>query len=57
VPVFVALRKIPDWRWLLDRDSSPWYPTMQLFRQTVAGEWSPLFARLAEAVRARSLAR
>jgi tetratricopeptide (TPR) repeat protein len=57
VPVFVALRKIPDWRWLLDRDSSPWYPSMRLFRQTIAGEWPPVFARLAEAVRARSLGR
>jgi tetratricopeptide (TPR) repeat protein len=53
VPVFVAVRKVPDWRWLLDRDSSPWYPTMRLFRQSVAGEWPPVFARLADAVRSR----
>jgi len=51
VPAFVAIRKIPDWRWLLDRDDSPWYPTMRLFRQSAAGEWPPVFARLAEAVR------
>jgi tetratricopeptide (TPR) repeat protein len=51
VPAFVAIQKIPDWRWLLDRDDSPWYPTMRLFRQSAAGEWPPVFARLAEAVR------
>jgi hypothetical protein len=37
--VFVALRKIPDWRFLLGRDDSPWYPSMRLFRQTEAGNW------------------
>ncbi len=38
-PVFVMLKKIPDWRWLLDRDDSPWYPTMRLFRQRERGDW------------------
>ena len=33
-PTFVALRKIPDWRWLLGRDDCPWYPSARLFRQT-----------------------
>ena len=37
--VFVALRKIPDWRFLLGRDDSPWYPSMRLFRQADAGNW------------------
>jgi hypothetical protein len=32
-PVWVALKYVPDWRWLLDRADSPWYPTMRLFRQ------------------------
>ena len=36
-PTFVALRKIPDWRWLLGRDDSPWYPSARLFRQTTEG--------------------
>jgi hypothetical protein len=29
----------PDWRWLLDRDDSPWYPTVRLFRQATSGNW------------------
>jgi Flp pilus assembly protein TadD len=39
-PVWTLLPFIPDWRWLLDRDDSPWYPTMRLFRQTTRGDWS-----------------
>jgi Tfp pilus assembly protein PilF len=53
VPVWVALAKVPDWRWLLDRDDSPWYPTMRLFRQATAGEWGWVFRRMAEALRGR----
>ncbi len=52
-PVFVALRRVPDWRWLLERDDSPWYPTMRLFRQSRDGDWSDVFARIAAAVRER----
>ena len=37
VAVWVALPFVPDWRWLLDRSDSPWYPTMRLFRQKNAG--------------------
>ena len=33
-PVWILLQRVPDWRWLLDRDDSPWYPTARLFRQT-----------------------
>jgi len=32
----------PDWRWLLDRNDSPWYPTMRLFRQRARGDWEGL---------------
>jgi tetratricopeptide (TPR) repeat protein len=39
IPVWVLLPFIPDWRWLLDRSDSPWYPTMRLFRQEKIGEW------------------
>jgi hypothetical protein len=48
----VALHYSPDWRWFLDRDDSPWYPSMRLFRQTRAGEWSDVLVRIAEELRA-----
>ena len=38
-PVFVMLPFAPSWRWLLDRDDSPWYPAMRLFRQVSPGDW------------------
>jgi tetratricopeptide (TPR) repeat protein len=38
-PVWVLLRRAADWRWLLDRADSPWYPTMRLFRQTIYRDW------------------
>jgi tetratricopeptide (TPR) repeat protein len=47
-PVWVALRKVPDWRWLLDRSDSPWYPSMRLFRQETDGDWEPVFRAMAE---------
>ena len=52
--VFVALRKIPDWRFLLGRDDSPWYPSMRLFRQAEAGNWRGVFERIAQVVRERT---
>ncbi|HEX7380170.1 MAG TPA: glycosyltransferase family 9 protein, partial [Pirellulales bacterium] len=51
VPVWVALPFAPDWRWLLDREDSPWYPTMRLFRQRREGDWSDVFERIAAAAR------
>jgi hypothetical protein len=48
VPVWVALPLAPDWRWLLERDDSPWYPTMRLFRQTRYASWDDVFERIAE---------
>jgi len=38
-PTMVMLGFTPDWRWLLDRDDSPWYPTLRLFRQPRVGDW------------------
>jgi hypothetical protein len=52
-PVFVALKNVPDWRWLLHREDSPWYPTMRLFRQIEKGDWDPVFKQIAAAVEAR----
>jgi len=45
--VWLALPFTPDWRWLLDRPDSPWYPTMRLFRQPSAGDWNSVFAEIA----------
>jgi tetratricopeptide (TPR) repeat protein len=48
VPVWLAAALVPDWRWLLERDDSPWYPTMRLFRQTRCGCWDDVFERMAQ---------
>jgi tetratricopeptide (TPR) repeat protein len=45
-PVWTLLPFVPDWRWLLDREDSPWYPTMRLFRQQTQGDWRPVIARV-----------
>jgi hypothetical protein len=49
--VWVLIAKSPDWRWMLERTDSPWYPTMRLFRQSVAGDWAEVAERVAEAMR------
>lgn len=56
-PTLLALRRWPDWRWLLDRPDTPWYPQMRLFRQATDGDWDGVFARIAAAVRDLSSAR
>ena len=53
VPVWVALKYDACWRWMLNRDDSPWYPTMKLFRQEKEGVWGPVFERMAEQIAAR----
>ena len=50
-PVWLLLPFAPDWRWLLDREDSPWYPTMRLFRQRRRGEWDDVFKRVADELR------
>jgi Tfp pilus assembly protein PilF len=45
-PVWVLLPNPPDWRWLLDRDDSPWYPTARLFRQDETGLWDNVIVRI-----------
>jgi tetratricopeptide (TPR) repeat protein len=53
VPVWLPLPTLVDWRWLLGRDDSPWYPTLRLFRQTALGDWGPTFDRMAAELRKR----
>jgi hypothetical protein len=53
VPVWVALKSSACWRWMLDRNDSPWYPSMRLFRQDKPGDWAGVFGRMAEALKAR----
>ena len=49
-PVWTLLHSDPDWRWMVGRDDSPWYPTMRLFRQARAGEWEPVIERVTVAL-------
>jgi hypothetical protein len=48
--VWVALKHTPDWRWMLKRRDSPWYPSMRLFRQRERGDWAGVFAEIADAL-------
>jgi tetratricopeptide (TPR) repeat protein len=49
-PVWILLTHAPDWRWLLDREDSPWYPSARLFRQSGTREWGSVIARVADAL-------
>jgi tetratricopeptide (TPR) repeat protein len=49
-PVWVLLPFVPDWRWFFDRNDSPWYPTMRLFRQEKRGDWVAVMRRLTREV-------
>jgi tetratricopeptide (TPR) repeat protein len=51
--VWVALPFAADWRWLMDRSDSPWYPTMRLFRQKISGDWAGVFHEIEDALRER----
>jgi Tfp pilus assembly protein PilF len=51
-PAWVMLPQVPDWRWMLEREDNPWYPTVRLFRQPTAGDWAPVVARVADELRA-----
>jgi ADP-heptose:LPS heptosyltransferase len=50
-PVWVLLPYPADWRWLLEREDSPWYPTMRLFRQHEAHDWKSVIMRVAQALK------
>jgi ADP-heptose:LPS heptosyltransferase len=49
-PAWTLLKFAPDWRWLLARDDSPWYPTMRLFRQQKPADWNPTIEEVAVAL-------
>ena len=49
--VWIMLEFSPDWRWLLDREDSVWYPTMRLFRQKQPGDWGDVISRVIDALR------
>ena len=49
-PTYLALKHVPDWRWLLERDDTPWYPTMRLFRQPDVDNWTSVFDRMSREV-------
>jgi tetratricopeptide (TPR) repeat protein len=51
-PVWLLLPFVPDWRWLLDREDSPWYPSLRLFRQPQRDDWSSVFAKIEQELRA-----
>ena len=46
-PVWVAVNRVADWRWMEDREDTPWYPTLRLFRQPLQDDWETPFARMA----------
>ncbi|MEG4494686.1 tetratricopeptide repeat protein [Microcoleus sp. D3_18_C4] len=52
-PVWILLCFVPDWRWMLQREDSPWYPTARLFRQSTAGDWEGVLQQASLALRAR----
>ena len=47
-PTWILLPFRPDWRWMLDRADSPWYPSARLYRQRAAGDWESVMARVRE---------
>ena len=51
---WIALRHVPDWRWMLEGEDSPWYPSMRLFRQQTDGDWNGVFERMRMALSARA---
>jgi Flp pilus assembly protein TadD len=57
VTVWLALPAVAEWRWMIDREDSPWYPTMTLFRQGSPGDWDGVFRRMAERLKAYETSR
>ncbi|MDE1181863.1 glycosyl transferase family 8 [Paraburkholderia sp.] len=53
-PAWVMLPMVPDWRWLLDRDDTPWYPGVRLFRQKAYGDWHHVISAMTDALKDRA---
>jgi hypothetical protein len=51
IRTWVPLPAVAEWRWLRDREDSPWYPSLTLFRQVAAGDWEDVFRRMAGRLR------
>jgi hypothetical protein len=51
-PAWAMLPHLPDWRWLLERDDTPWYPSVRLFRQRQPGDWTPVLQEIAKELKA-----
>ncbi len=52
-PTWVVLKRVPDWRWMLDGKDNPWYPTVEVFRQSVDGRWDDVFEGIVRQLRHR----
>jgi len=49
-PVWLMLAFAPDWRWLLERSDTPWYPSMRIFRQDIQGDWGVVVKKIKDAL-------
>jgi hypothetical protein len=49
-PVWLGLKHVPEWRWMVERLDSPWYPSMRLFRRASGSDWECLFREIADAI-------
>ena len=50
-PVWLMLAYVPEWRWHLERQDSPWYPAMRIFRQERPGDWAGVVGKIVDALR------
>jgi Flp pilus assembly protein TadD len=57
IETWLAVPSVPEWRWLLGREDTPWYPTMRLFRQSLPGQWGDVFSRMAAELAQRAARR
>ena len=51
VQAWIALSHVGEWRWMVDGDNTPWYPSIRIFRQTKLNDWESVFRRMADALR------